>query len=66
MSLSHHVVNTIRYQGGFRNGLKHGYGTYYYPNGQSFVGNYRVSRRNARSIIMRVKRSQHQRGGDQR
>ena len=32
-----------RYSGAFNRGVKHGYGTYYYPSGQSFVGEYRVS-----------------------
>ena len=32
----------LRKQGAFEKGLKHGYGTYYYPDGRSFVGNYEV------------------------
>lgn len=31
-----------RYEGQFANGVKEGFGTYYYPDGRSFVGEYRV------------------------
>ncbi len=31
-----------RYEGQFQGGAKHGFGTYYYPDGRSFVGQYKV------------------------
>lgn len=32
-----------RYAGSFLNGQRHGFGTYYYPNGDSFVGSFKVT-----------------------
>jgi hypothetical protein len=33
------------YQGEFKNGLKHGFGTYFFSNGDKFVGNYQYGKR---------------------
>ena len=33
------------YQGEFKNGLKHGFGTYFFANGDKFIGNYQYGKR---------------------
>jgi hypothetical protein len=33
------------YQGEFKNGLKHGFGTYFFSNGDKYIGNYQYGKR---------------------
>ncbi|MBE0675814.1 MAG: hypothetical protein IH591_14235 [Bacteroidales bacterium] len=49
------AVGTDSYQGGFRNGLPHGYGVYTYSDGIKYIGNFLNGKRDGHGFLSKPK-----------
>ena len=52
-------VSVDKYEGQFKDGKRHGQGTFYYANGDKYEGQFRDDKRNGRGTYEYVQRPEH-------